>query len=278
MKGNSTTNFFIEMVSGKVPNEYVRYLHRYKYKYAESFWSLALLIFERDEKMFQRKIFEILTLHSELFFHSLEYYYNCLTKLDQMDRDEINSHRDRDAIQSFMKMNMKVAGELDQTIKAILESRTKKSQPIEYPVSFSSKPQPYLPSCEQILKGICILTDFKLTNDTIEWPYEKLSKIELRKLQKLGETLFPYIILDEIAAEVRKFDQSRKMTFSAFNLVNSEVDAIHDYLPQFKNILQLNNEQIGFRITKKYRNHKGDSLNPATVNRNIQRYYEKLGA
>lgn len=278
MKGNSSTNFFIEMVPGKIPDTCVRDLRRYKYKYAEGFWSLALLIFERDKKMFQNRIHQILTLYSELFYNSLPFYYGCLKKLDQMDRDEINSHRDQDAIQSFVEMNSKVVRELEQTMNEILASRTKKNQPIEYPISFSSKPQPYLPACEQILKGICTLTDFKLTNDIIEWPYEQLSKTELKKLQKFGKTLFPYIILNEIAAEVTTFDKSKKMTFSAFRVVYSEVDAVHDYLPKYNNFLQLNNEQIGFRITEKYRNHKGERLNSATVNRNIQRYYEKLGA
>lgn len=273
-----STNLFIKMVTNEASNSCLRDLHRYKYKYAEVFWSLALLIFERDNKMFQNRIHDILTLHSELFYHSLKFYYECLEKLDQMDRDEINSHRDKDAIQSFVEMNSKVVRELEQTMNEIIASRTKKNKPIKYPISFSSKPQPYLPACEQILKGICTLTDFKLTNDIIEWPYEQLSKTELKKLQKFGKTLFPYIILNEIAAEVTTFDKSKKMTFSAFRVVNSEVDAVHDYLPKFNNFLQLNNEQIGFRITEKYRNHKGERLYSATVNRNIQRYYEKLGA
>lgn len=278
MKGNSTTNFFIEMVSGKVPDTYVRDLRRYKYKYAEGFWSLALLIFERDKNKFQDRIHQILTLHSELFYNSLGFYFDCLRKLDQMDRDEINSHRDRNAIQSFVEMNSKVVRELEQTMNEILESRTTKSQPVEYPISFPSKPQPYLPACEQVLKGICTLTDFKLTNDTIKWPYEQLSKIELKKLQNFGKTLFPYIILNEIAATITTFDKSKKMTFSAFKVVNSEVDAVYDYLPEFNNFLQLNNEQIRFRITEMYRNHEGEPLEPATVNRNIQRYYEIHGS
>lgn len=278
MRSNSTANLFIEMVSGKVPEIYVRDLHRYKYKYAERFWSLILLIYERDEKKFQSRITEILALHSELFLNSLGYYYHCLKKLDQMDRDEINSHRDRHAINTYMLKIVNVIDELERTINEIIGSRIKKNPPIEYSLSLPGNPQPYLPTCEQVVKGICTLTDFKLTNDTIEWPYERLSKIEIRKLQKLGEKIFPYTIFNEIAAVVTTFDKSLKMKFSAFQLVNTEVDAVHDYLTKFNNFLQLNNEQIGFRIIEKYRNQKGEQLNPATVNRNIQRYYENLGA
>lgn len=268
-------NLIVRSVFDQNINYVRRDLHRSKYKIAELFWAYLILTFISDRGNFKHKINGLLVLHSELFFHTLESVYNSLEKFNGLDRDVLNTHRGNKTIFStIFKEQLDIKTELYQYLIQIINSLKTTNKPRALNSTIASHPQPYLPRCEQVLLYMTKYSNVEITESVFDWPFQKLSKSILKKLQETGDKIFYHTILEVVAGELIKFDQSGGMNFSAFIKVNSEIDAVYDYMPRYPNYLRLDNPQLGFRITTKYRNMQGQQLNPETVNRNIRRYYE----
>lgn len=275
---SNSENEIIRGVFGKTLTPFKRDFGRNRYHVARKFWAIIIRFIitnNKNDSILHPGIHLAIRNHAVLFYDALRFEYECYEFLNGKDRNWINSYR---GTKEFQQMVYNSAGLYQSLFKALFNlieelKGSFSSDTVTYlSLSIKERPQPYLLSPEQVLQVLASDIHVELEETNILWPFRNLKPFELNTLEEIMDSIFYHTILDRIAQQLIEFDDTFAVTFSPFNIVSDEMEAIQTFLGDNDSIYNLDRDQTKYVIETTYRKHNGDPLDAENLGRYLRRY------
>lgn len=274
---SNSTNEIIKCVFGKSISPYRRDFGRNRYHIARKFWALVIrfvLKNKQNRPILVSGISSFVKNHTDLFYDSLRFEYDCYEYLNGQNRDWINKFRDTDEFQKITNNTLKLYEAFYKSLLDLISElkNSFSSDNFNYlSISLEERPQPYLPTPKQILGVMASNLKVGLNGNEVLWPFRKLKPTELKKMGEIMDSIFYHTIMDKVAKRLIEFDKSYAVTFKAFKVVDDEMSAIQSFSTAFDDEYNYNLAQTKYIIETTYRRKNGDRLSSENLDRYLRR-------